>query len=131
MPHLRRQSDRTSHWERSFARSVPGAGNSASRHLRATDDDLRNFLHQGQIGQMIFPNGKYDQTAYEDVAFRNGFTVPQFEEVLKQDILIQKLRDLVSASASVTDAEVKAQFEKQNTKVKFDYAFFKRDDILK
>ena len=99
--------------------------------LRATDDDLRNFLHQGQIGQMIFPNGKYDQTAYEDVAFRNGFTVPQFEEVLKQDILIQKLRDLVSASASVTDAEVKAQFAKQNTKVKFDYAFFKRDDILK
>ena len=99
--------------------------------LRATDDDLRNFLHQGQIGQMIFPNGKYDQTAYEDVAFRNGFTVPQFEEVLKQDILIQKLRDLVSSSASVTDAEVKAQFAKQNTKVKFDYAFFKRDDILK
>jgi peptidyl-prolyl cis-trans isomerase D len=99
--------------------------------LRATDEDLRNYLHQGQLGQIIFPNGKYDQTAYEDLAQRLGFTIPQFEGLVKEEILINKLRGLVSASASVTDAEVRKQFEKQNTKVKFDYAVIKKDDILK
>ena len=41
------------------------------------------------------------------------------------------MRDLVTSSATVTDAEVRKQFEKQNTKVKFDYAVIKKDDILK
>src|SRR6266568_1048475 len=99
--------------------------------LRATDEDLRNYLHQGQLGQIIFPNGKYDQTAYDELAQRLGFTIPQFEGLVKEEILINKLRGLVSASASVTDAEVRKQFEKQNAKVKFDYAVFKKDDVLK
>jgi peptidyl-prolyl cis-trans isomerase D len=99
--------------------------------LKATDDDLRDYLHQGQLGQIIFPNGKYSQEAYEDLVSRNGYTVPQFEALLKEEILRNKLRDLVVGSASVTDAEVRQQFEKQNTKIKFDYAVIKRDDILK
>lgn len=101
--------------------------------LRATDDDLRNYLHQGQLGEMIFPNGTFiGEQAYEDFVSR-GFdlTVPQFEDLVKQEILINKLRDLVSASATVTEAEVRKQFEKENTKVKFDYAVIKKDDILK
>ena len=99
--------------------------------LKATDDDLRDYLHQGQLGQMIFPNGNYSQEAYEDLVSRNGYTIPQFEELLKEEILINKIRSLVASSASVTDSEVKQQFEKQNTKVKFDYAVIKKDDILK
>src|SRR6266851_10061270 len=100
--------------------------------LKATDDDLREFLHQGQLGQMIFPGGNFiGKEAYEDFVSRNGYTVPQFEELVKEDILINKLRNLVGSSASITDAEVRQQFEKQNTKVKFDYAVIKKDDILK
>ncbi len=99
--------------------------------LKATDDDLRDYLHQGQLGQMIFPNGTYSQEAYEDLVSRAGYTIPQFEVLLKEEILINKVRSLVSSSASVTDAEIRQQFEKQNTKVKFDYAVIKKDDILK
>jgi len=99
--------------------------------LKATDDDLRDYLHQGQLGQMIFPNGNYSQEAYEDLVSRNGYTIPQFEELLKEEILINKIRSLVSSTASVTDAEVRDQFEKRNTKIKFDYAVVKKDEILK
>lgn len=100
--------------------------------LKATDDDLRQYLQQGQLGATLFPGGKFvGQQEYEDFAQRIGYTVPQLEELVKQEILINKLRDLVSSSASVTDAEVRKQFEKQNTKVKFDYAVIKKDDILK
>ncbi len=101
--------------------------------LKATDDDLRDYLHQGQLGQVLFPGGTFiGKEAYEDLVSRNGgYTVPQFEQLVKDEILINKLRNLVGSSASVTDAEVRQQFEKQNTKVKFDYAVIKKDDILK
>jgi peptidyl-prolyl cis-trans isomerase D len=101
--------------------------------LRATDDDLRNYLHQGQLGEMIFPNGTFiGEQAYEDFVSRAfDLTVPQFEDLVKEEILINKLRDLVTASATVTAAEVRQQFEKENTKVKFDYVVIKKDDVLK
>ncbi len=81
--------------------------------MKATDEDLRDFLHQGHF------------------VSREGYTVPRFEQLVKESILINKLRTLVGSSAAVTDAEVRQQFEKQNTKVKFDYAVLKKDDVLK
>jgi len=101
--------------------------------MKATDDDLRDFLHQGQLGQMIFPNGTFvGQEGYESVVSQyGGYTVPQFEQLVKEDILINKLRTLIGSGATVTDAEIRQQFEKQNTKVKFDYAVLKKDDVLK
>jgi len=100
--------------------------------LRASDDDVREFLHRGQLGETLFPGGTFiGQEGYKDFASRLGFTVPQLEQAVKDDIVSNKLRAVVASTASVSDAEVKKQFEKQNTKVKFDYAFIKKDDILK
>lgn len=99
--------------------------------LRATDDDVRDFL-QHQLGSELFPGGKFvGQAAYEDFASSRGFTVVQLEQAIKDQIRIEKLQALVTAPANVTDAEVRQAFEKQNTKVKFDYAVLKKDDILK
>jgi peptidyl-prolyl cis-trans isomerase D len=100
--------------------------------LKATDDDLREYMHQGQLGQTLFPDGKFiGQDQYQDLVTRFGYTVPVFEELVKEEILVNKLRSLVVGSASVTDAEIRQQFEKGSTKVKFDYAVIKKDDIVK
>ena len=100
--------------------------------LRATDDDLREYMRHGQLGQILFPGGTFvGQQEYENFVASNNLTVPQFEQLVKEDILLNKLRDLVASSATVTDAEVRKQFDKQNTKVKFNYAVIKKDDILK
>src|SRR5262249_6050783 len=45
--------------------------------------------------------------------------------------LFNKLRTLITGSVLVTDAEVRREFEKKNTKVKFDYAVLRKDDLLK
>src|SRR5260370_39179205 len=80
--------------------------------LKATDDDLRDYLHQGQLGQNIFPDGKFiGQEAYQDLVSRFG-TVPVFEGLVKDAIVLTKLRTLVSSGASVTDAEIGQQFYK-------------------
>src|SRR5205085_2401897 len=61
----------------------------------------------------------------------HDLTPPQFEHLVGNGILERKLEKLIASSATVTDAEVRQQFEKENTKVKFDYAVIKKDDILK
>jgi peptidyl-prolyl cis-trans isomerase D len=46
-------------------------------------------------------------------------------------ILITKLQALITGSASVSDSSIRQEFDKQNTKVKFEYAVLKQDDIKK
>ncbi len=100
--------------------------------LRANDDELRDELQHGQLGTMLFPDGKFvGQEEYENFVQRNDMTVPQFEALEKDFILVRKLRALVSSSAFVSDAEVHNEFEARNTKVKFDYAVITQADILK
>jgi len=100
--------------------------------LRTSDEELREDLEHGPLSVQFFPEGKFvGQEQYEDFVQRAGMTVPQFEALEKDYILIRKLQALVSGSAFVSDAEVRQAFEKQNTKVKFDYAVITQADILK
>ncbi len=100
--------------------------------LRASDDELREEMQHGQLGVMLFPDGKFvGQEQYADFVQRNDMTVPQFEALEKDFILVRKLRALVSSSAFVGNAEVRDEFNKRNTKVKFDYAVVTQADILK
>ena len=100
--------------------------------LRASDDELRDELQHGQLGTVLFPDGKFvGQEEYENFAQRYDMTVPQLEARVKEDILIRKLRALVSSSAFVGDAEVRDEFNQRNTKVKFEYAVVTQADILK
>jgi peptidyl-prolyl cis-trans isomerase D len=105
-----------------------------ARHLglRVNDDELRDELQHGQLGSMLFPDGKFvGQEEYENFVERNDLTVPQFEALEKNFILIRKLRALVASSAFVGDAEVRDEFNRSNTKVKFEYAVITQADILK
>jgi len=100
--------------------------------LRATDEDVRDELQHGRYAETFFPGGTFiGEAAYEELLQQHDLTVPLFERGVKEDVLVDKLRALISGSASVTDAEVRQKFEKENTKVKFDYAVLRKDDILK
>ncbi len=100
--------------------------------LRVTDDELRDELQHGQYANAFFPEGKFvGQEEYENMIQRADLTVPQFEAQVKDDILRRKLYALVSSSAFVGDAEVHDDFERRNTKVKFEYAVITQADILK
>jgi peptidyl-prolyl cis-trans isomerase D len=100
--------------------------------LKATDADLRDELEHGRYGATLFPGGKFiGQEAYEGLLSQNNLSVEVFERDVKNDILQQKLVTLVTGSAAVSPAEIRQQFQKSNTKVKFDYAVLSQDDIRK
>lgn len=100
--------------------------------LRVTPEEIKDELQHGRYAATFFPGGNFiGQTEYEDMLQRANLTPVKFEGEVGKDILLTKLQALISDSASVSENEIRQQFVKQNTKVKFDYAVLKQDDIKK
>jgi peptidyl-prolyl cis-trans isomerase D len=101
--------------------------------LGVGDDEVRNYLHQGQFGQVFFPGGNFigDQAYQTFVENQFGLSVAQFEHEIKAQIASQKLLAAIGGTASVSEKEITEQVRKQDTKVKFDYAVITLDDIKK
>jgi peptidyl-prolyl cis-trans isomerase D len=101
--------------------------------LQVTDQELQDELHAGQFGQALFPNGQFiGQDKYMDFIQNNfNMSVERFEELVKDQLLLEKLQSVVAGAASVSDGDVKQAFEKQNAKVKLDYAYFTVPDLQK
>lgn len=100
--------------------------------LQVTDEELRDEMQHGRYAPYFFPNGEFvGQDQYQAMIERTDMTIPQFENEVRQEILIGKLENLVTRSVIVTDADVRNEFEKENTKVKFDYAVFSKDALEK
>jgi peptidyl-prolyl cis-trans isomerase D len=101
--------------------------------ITATDDDVRRFLHTGQLGQILFPGGKYigDAQYAELISDQLQMTVDKFESEVKQQIIADRLRDLITGPVTVSDAEVREAELKQDTKIKFQYAVIASDELRK
>ncbi len=100
--------------------------------LRVTPEEVKDELQHGRYAATFFPGGSFiGQVEYEDMLQRANLTPAKFEEAVGNDILLTKLQALISGSASVSESEIHTQFIKQNSKVKFDYALLKQDDLRK
>ena len=101
--------------------------------IHATDDDVAQFLHQGQLGEIIFPNGKFiGEDQYTNfVQSQIQMSVKDFEQEVKQEIVIHRLQSLITAGVTVSDKEVRDGYRTENIKIKFDYAVISADDLRK
>ncbi len=100
--------------------------------LRVSPEEIKDELQHGRYAATFFPGGTFiGQQEYEDMLQRANLTSTKFEDAVGKDILLTKLQALISGTASVTDSEIHDLFVKQNSKVKFDYAVLKQDDIKK
>ena len=100
--------------------------------LKSTPQEVKDELQHGRYSSIFFPEGNFiGQAEYQGMLQRANLTPAIFEENIGKDILINKLQALITGSASVSDTAIKQEFAKQNTKVKFDYAVLKEDDIKK
>ncbi len=107
---------------------------SQAQHLgfKATPQEVRDELQHGRYAEYFFPGGNFiGQTEYENMLQRANLTPAMFEDNVAKEIMISKLQALITGSASVSDSDIRKEFDKQNTKVKFEYAVLKQDDIKK
>jgi peptidyl-prolyl cis-trans isomerase D len=107
---------------------------SEAQHLgfKATPQEIKDELQHGRYSEIFFPGGTFiGEAEYEGLLQQHNLTTTSFEDSVGKEILISKLQALITGSASVSDAAIRQEFDKQNTKVKFEYAVLKQDDIKK
>jgi len=97
--------------------------------LRVTDDELRDDLRSGYLGEQLFPGGNFiGQERYEQLVSQQfNMSVAQFERQMKEDLLVGKLQVLVGAGVNVSDSEIDREFQREETKVKLQYAMLSLD----
>ncbi len=101
--------------------------------IYATDNDVRQYLRTGPTGEVLYPDGKFiGDAAYRQlIDDRLHESVTDFEDSIKDDITIRRLQAFVTGGVTVSDAEVRDTYRKQNIKIKFDYAVISSDDLRK
>lgn len=100
--------------------------------LKVSDQEFRDELQYGPYRQAFFPGGKWiGADKYKQMLIGGGTTVENFERDVRLDLLQRKLVSVISASATASDFEVEQAYKDQNTKVKFQYAVLKLEDVSK
>jgi peptidyl-prolyl cis-trans isomerase D len=99
--------------------------------ISATNEDVATFLHTGAFGEYLFPKGNFiGEDQYTNfVASRFNMSVGEFEKEVREEIITNRLKALITAGVSVSDQEVRDSYRKQNVKIKFDYAIVSADDV--
>jgi peptidyl-prolyl cis-trans isomerase D len=64
-----------------------------------------------------------------EVQTRFQLTVPVFEDLVKQGLVEEKFRKLITDGISASPAEIQDEFKAQNEKVKLDYVLIKPEDL--
>jgi len=100
--------------------------------LKATPLEVKDELQHGRYSEIFFPGGTFiGEAEYQGLLQQHNLIPATFEDSVGKEILISKLQALITGSASVSDAAIRQEFDKQNTKVKFEYAVLSQDDIKK
>jgi peptidyl-prolyl cis-trans isomerase D len=100
--------------------------------LRVSDQEFRDWLQFGPYKQTLFPGGKWmGADKYKELLTQSGTTVENFEREVRLEMLQQKLLSVIGANATVPDSDVEQAYKDQNTKVKFQYAVLKLEDVAK
>ncbi len=100
--------------------------------LKSSPQEVRDELQHGRYAAYFFPGGSFiGEAEYEALLQQHNLTPATFENSVANEIVISKLQTLITGGASVSDAAIRQEFVKENTKVKFDYAVLKEDDIKK
>jgi peptidyl-prolyl cis-trans isomerase D len=87
--------------------------------LQVTDQEV---LKSVQAVPAFYPDGKFVGDA--QFQMMTGMTVSQFLEETREDLLVQKVRSLVTDGVRVTPAEVREQFVQSNAKARIEYVVF-------
>jgi len=100
--------------------------------LRVNKNEVLDELQHGRYAATFFPGGSFiGKEEYEAMLQQHNLTTTVFEDSVAKEILLTKLQALISGTASVSESEIHDLFIKQNTKVKFDYAVLREEDIKK
>src|ERR1700730_2992660 len=92
---------------------------------REQADRIRQFLPTAYNGDTFVGMDRYAA----EVQARFQLSVPVFEDLIRQGLLQDKFKKLVTDGISVGPSELQDEFKYKNEKVKLEYAFIKPEDL--
>ncbi|MGC2696163.1 MAG: peptidylprolyl isomerase [Candidatus Angelobacter sp.] len=100
--------------------------------LKVSDNEVQDELQNGPEKQFFYPDNQWVGSAkYREILQQNGLTVDEYEQSVRLRLTARKLFGIVGANSAVADSEVEQAYKDKNTKVKFQYAVIKLEDVLK
>ena len=97
--------------------------------IRVTDQEraqrIRELLPTAFSGDTFVGMDRYSQ----DVLLRFQMSVPEFEGLVRQGLLEEKVRHLVTDGVSVTPDEVAQEVRRRNEKIKLEYVVIKPEEL--
>jgi len=88
-------------------------------------DATANEIQQRILALPYFQdNGNFAFSRYRTILEQNGMTVQQFEDGVREEIIQEKLRNLITDSITVSDHEVEEEYRNRNEKAKISYVAF-------
>ncbi len=89
-------------------------------------DRIKVFMPTAFQGDSHVPTEEYAQQIQAQMP---GVSIEEFEDLVRQSIIQQKVQALVTSSATVSPEEIKAEFQRKNEKIKLEYVVIKPDSL--
>lgn len=95
--------------------------------LTVSDDELMNAIGRAPQFQI---EGRFSKNRYLQVLGANRIAATQFEDEQREQLLVQKLLDVIQDSARISDAEVRERYTFEHEKVNFSFVRLGAADFL-
>lgn len=89
--------------------------------LAVSDAELARSIKSIEAFQK---DGAFDEKTYEDRLERMSYSRSEFEAMQRELLLLQKLEDVVTRGALITESEVRAAWHRENTQVALTFVRF-------
>ena len=97
--------------------------------LRVTPEEqterIKKYLPTAFTGDTWVGKERYTQ----EVETRTGMSVQDFEDFVRQQLLEEKFRNILTDGVTVSDTEIAQEYIRRNEKISFEYAVFKPADF--
>ncbi|MDD5422163.1 MAG: peptidylprolyl isomerase [Candidatus Omnitrophota bacterium] len=104
------------------------AGEARKNKIKVTDAEVIKAI---KTHPMFVRNGKFDDRLYEYVLRNNlGLYPRNFEEVMRENLTIQKMHDIVAKDIKVADAEALDDYRKNNEKYALVYVIIPAENFM-
>ncbi len=88
--------------------------------IQVSEEDTSNAIRL--MLPQLFPDGKFvGKDAYAAMLAQQNITIPEFEDDITRQILINRLREVAIEGTVVSDAELQQEFHTRNDKVTIQY----------
>jgi peptidyl-prolyl cis-trans isomerase D len=99
-----------------------------THNIKISDREVINYIQKHPVFVM---GGRFDQKTYNHVLkYTLGLGPRDFEEIVRENLVIEGLKDIISQGIKVSEEEVLKEYKRENEKIKISYILISKKDFL-